>query len=90
MSFLVRDVLLSLNPYCVTIGTLGGSMTRMVLFLVAFLASALPLQAAPFTFTATLNGASESPANASPATGSAIVTFDDTLLTLRVEVTFAL
>ena len=64
-------------------------MTRMVLLLVAFLVSALPLQAAPITFTATLDGLSESPPNASPATGLAVVTFDDILLTLRVQVAFA-
>ena len=64
-------------------------MTRMVLLLVAFLVSALPLQAAPIVFTATLDGASESPSNASPGTGLALVTIDDILHTLRVQVTFA-
>ena len=64
-------------------------MTRMVLLLVAFLVSALPLQAAPISFTATLDGASESPSNASPGTGLALVTIDDILHTLRVQVTFA-
>ena len=64
-------------------------MTRMVLLLVAFLVSALPLQAATITFIAALDGASESPANASPGTGLALVTIDDILHTLRVQVTFA-
>ena len=64
-------------------------MTRTVLLLVAFLVSALPLQAAPITFTASLDGPSESPSNASPATGLALVTIDDILHTLRVQVTFA-
>ena len=64
-------------------------MTRMVLLLVAFLVSALPLQAAPISFTATLDGPSEEPPNASPATGFAVVTIDDILHTLQVQVTFA-
>jgi hypothetical protein len=64
-------------------------MTRMVLLLVAFVVSALPLQAAPIVFTATLNGPSESPTNASPGTGFAIVTIDDDADTMRVQVTFA-
>ena len=45
-------------------------MARMVLLLVAFLVSALPLQAAPISFVAALDGPSESPSNASPGTGS--------------------
>jgi hypothetical protein len=61
----------------------------MVLLLVAFLVSALPLQAAPIVFTATLSGPNEEPSNASPGTGSAIVTIDDILDTMRVQVTFA-
>jgi hypothetical protein len=64
-------------------------MTRMVLLLVAFLVSALPLQAAPIVFSATLDGPSEEPSNASPATGFAIVTIDDVADTMRVQVTFA-
>jgi hypothetical protein len=64
-------------------------MTRMVLLLVAFLVSALPLQAAPISFIAALDGPSESPSNGSPGTGLALVTIDDILHTLRVQVTFA-
>jgi len=64
-------------------------MTRIVLLLIAFLVSALPAQAATIAFSATLDGASESPSNASPATGLALVTIDDILHTLRVQVTFA-
>ena len=64
-------------------------MTRMVVLLVAFLVSALPLQAAPISFVANLNGPSEEPSNASPGTGLAMVTIDDILHTLRVQVTFA-
>jgi hypothetical protein len=64
-------------------------MTRMVLLLVAFLVSALPLQAAPIVFTAALSGPNEEPPNVSPGTGFAIVTIDDLLDTMRVQVTFA-
>lgn len=64
-------------------------MTRMVLLLVAFLVSALPLQAAPILFTATLAGPNEEPPNGSPGTGFAIVTIDDIAHTMRVQVTFA-
>ena len=64
-------------------------MTRMVLLLVAFVVSALPLQAAPIVFTASLDGPSESPSNASPGTGFAIVTIDEDTDLMRVQVTFA-
>src|SRR5215203_3359302 len=64
-------------------------MTRIILLLVAFVISALPVQAAPFTFNAMLSGPNEEPSNASPATGFAIVTIDDVAHTIRVEVSFA-
>jgi hypothetical protein len=64
-------------------------MTRMVLLLVAFLVSALPLQAAPIVFNAVLTGPNEEPPNASPGTGSALVTIDDVAHTMQVQVTFA-
>ena len=41
------------------------------------------------TYVATLNGANESPPNASTGTGSAVVTFDTVLSTMHVVVTFA-
>lgn len=40
-------------------------------------------------FTAILNGASEAPANASAGTGTALVTIDTTLNTMRVQVSFS-
>ena len=47
------------------------------LFLFATLAScAVALQAQSYLFTATLNGASENPPNASPGTGTATITLD--------------
>lgn len=64
-------------------------MTRIILVAVAFLVSALPLQAAPITFTAVLSGPNEEPPNASPGTGFAIVTIDDAIDEMRVQVTFA-
>lgn len=48
----------------------------------------LALQAQITTFSAYLSGASESPPNGSPGTGTAIVTLDQTLSTLRVQVSF--
>lgn len=45
--------------------------------------------AVTISYTTSLSGAAESPANASPGTGSAIVTYDSAAQTLRVEVTFS-
>lgn len=42
-----------------------------------------------FLFTAQLTGAAESPPNASPGTGSALITFDTVANTLRVQVIFS-
>lgn len=61
---------------------------QLVLLLVTFAVSALPLQAAPILFYATLSGLDESPPNASPGTGLAFVTIDDSAHTMRVQVTF--
>jgi len=44
--------------------------------------------ATTITYTAILNGASESPANASPGTGAATVIIDDVLNTMEVMVNF--
>ncbi len=68
----------------------------MKFFLSAFLALVfavigLPSQGltTPVTYTADLNGPSESPPNASPGTGFATVDFDSTANTLRVQTTFS-
>ena len=45
--------------------------------------------AAVINYSATLNGANESPPNASPAIGSVLVTVDTTLLTMRVRTNFS-
>ena len=64
---------------------------RPVLAVSAIVALALTAPAAnavPIEFTATLNGPSESPPNASPGTGFAEVDFDITANTMRVRVDF--
>ncbi len=45
--------------------------------------------AVPITFVGSLSGANEAPPNASPGTGSAIVTIDPDAHTLQVDVTFS-
>ena len=67
-------------------------MNRMALALLFAASTMLPLAsatAAVTIFTADLSGANENPVNASPGSGSAIVTVDDDLFTMQVEVTFA-
>src|SRR6476660_3759454 len=59
------------------------------LFLAAVLASASAAQATITVYNATLNGPKESPPNASPGTGTATVTIDDVLNTMRVQVSFS-
>jgi hypothetical protein len=61
----------------------------LILLSTAALALAAPAVAVEKTFVATLSGAAESPANASPGTGSVIVTIDDGNLSMRVQATFA-
>lgn len=61
---------------------------------IALAAAALSLvspaaTAAPIVYTASLSGAAENPANASPGTGTAVVTYDDLLHSLRVQVSFS-
>ena len=45
--------------------------------------------AAVINYSATLNGANESPPNVSPAIGSVLVTVDTTLLTMRIRTNFS-
>ena len=47
------------------------------------------LQAAVFSFSASLSGDAENPPNASPGTGSGFVIFDTVLQTLRVHMEFS-
>lgn len=53
------------------------------------ISSAYAAQATVTIYTANLSGPNESPPNASPGTGNAIVTIDDVLNTMRVQVSFA-
>ena len=59
------------------------------LCLAAVLLTGSSMYASVLTYVVTLNGPSESPSNASPGTGFAIVTIDDIFNTLRVQLTFA-
>ena len=52
-------------------------------------ASALPASAIGVQYFANLNGASEAPPNASPGLGTAVITVDVGLRTMRVEASFA-
>ena len=51
--------------------------------------AALPAAAVQTTFVTALTGLAENPSNASTATGSAVVVFDDVLLTMNVSTSFA-
>ena len=55
----------------------------------AAMAASLPAVASVVVFHTNLSGAAEAPPNASPGTGTATVTLDDVLHTMRVEVSFA-
>lgn len=64
-------------------------MRKYGLLLVLLSVSVASLTAAPITFYANLNGASESPPTGSPATGITYVTIDPDTHTLRVVVSYA-
>lgn len=61
---------------------------RLLLILALTLAWAGAAQAVPIVYTASLDGASENPANASPGSGTAQVTYDPLAHTLEVDVGF--
>jgi hypothetical protein len=64
-------------------------MKRYVVLVLLMLTGAMrSADASPILFSAVLDGPSESPANVSPGTGSALVTIDAALHTMRVQVTF--
>jgi hypothetical protein len=68
------------------------TMLRIVcltLLAVSLLICARNAEAVPVSFTAVLDGPSESPPNASPGTGFAEVTFDADANTMRVQATFS-
>jgi hypothetical protein len=62
------------------------SLAVLAVVSVAFIPCA---QAEPVLFAAELSGAEEVPANTSPGTGLALVTFDPVAHTLRVQATFS-
>jgi len=67
-------------------------MNRAALSLILANSILLPISSASATVTlyeASLTGSQEVPPNASPGTGSALITVDDVALTMRVEVSFA-
>lgn len=53
------------------------------------LGASLAVNAATFTYTANLDGASENPSNLSPGTGFAEITWDNVAHTLRVQANFS-
>jgi hypothetical protein len=64
-------------------------MKTKILGLLAVALLAGPMTAsATYVFTTTLSGISEEPPNASPATGTATVTWDEVAQTMRVEAAF--
>jgi hypothetical protein len=65
------------------------TLTGVVVLGILLLLGTSPGHALPYTFTATLNGASELPPNGSTATGFAIVILDDALHTFAVSLTFS-
>jgi len=67
----------------------GRYTTPRVMALGLFLSAGHLLRGAILVTEATLDGPSESPPNASPGVGTAQVTYDDSLHTLRVEVSFS-
>lgn len=62
---------------------------RTALACTALAAASLAAQAHTAVYTATLSGSNESPANASPGTGSVKVTIDFDLITMQVEASFS-
>jgi len=64
--------------------SLPGLLIASLLYIAAPLA-----QANIITFAASLSGANEAPPNASPGTGFAMVTIDDILNTMSVQVSFS-
>jgi hypothetical protein len=64
-------------------------MKKQALILAACLMFSAAIASAQLVYEATLNGFSESPANASPGTGFATVTYDGTLHTLALNISFS-
>jgi len=63
--------------------------SRLLVLIAVILLGAGGAQAMPIVYKATLSGAFEQPANASPGTGSATVEYDPILHTLSVDASFS-
>jgi hypothetical protein len=63
-------------------------MRRIAVVLACLVAVAVPAAATPLTYAAYLSGPNESPANASPGTGIALVTIDAVTHLLEITMTF--
>ena len=63
-------------------------LQRFAFTLVCLAVISAPAAAVPIAYSALLSGPNESPANASPATGTALVTIDATAHTMNVQVLF--
>jgi hypothetical protein len=63
-------------------------MKRAALALIAAAACAVPASADVFQYQAFMDGPSESPPNASPGTGFALVTWDNVAHTMRIQANF--
>ena len=63
-------------------------MRRIAVVFVCLVALAAPAVATPLTYAAYLSGPNESPANASPATGVALVTIDAATHFMEIDMTF--
>lgn len=61
----------------------------IAVFSALLLLGTMAVQAIPIVYTASLSGANEPIPNSSPGSGTATITLDDVLNTLRVEVVFA-
>jgi hypothetical protein len=80
-----------IRPRCGTPNLEASTMTRIATAFAVTLAALLcgALHAAPIVLVGTLSGAAENPPNASPGSGTAILTLDDAANSLRVQVVFA-
>ena len=65
------------------------SLFILAVLTIVMLGAAQSSNADVFTFAANLSGPAEAPPNASPGTGSTIVTYDSTTHLLRVQVSFS-
>jgi hypothetical protein len=70
-------------------GTNKMKWTSSILVAVVLAAAAMPASASIITFSVTLTGLNEVPANASPGIGTAFITLDDIAATLSVKMSFS-